>query len=430
LNDHDSLRSARREVRLLLAARGIRAFADGFVSILLPVYLTRLGIPVFEIGAITTAMLLGPAVITLAVGLIAHRRRIDRLLTGAAVLMVLSGIGFACATEFWPLLVIAFVGTLNPTASEVGVFVPLEQTVLSNTVAPVHRTSMFASYSLVGFLVGALGCLFAGAPEILARIAPIALDQALRGMFVGYALLGVAAFMIYRRLNLPLVPASRALPTPPLGPSRRIVYTLAALFSLDSFGGGFFVQSLMALWLFEHFGLSLTAAASLFFWTGVLSAFSYPVAAWLARRIGLVNTMVFTHLPSNVCLMLVPFAPGLESAIALLLVRSALSQMDVPARSSYVMAVVTPPERPAAASITAAPRSIAGAASPILAGYLLGLSAFGWPLVIGGAFNSVYDLLLLWMFRRVRPPEEVYDSGPAASREGGLAAERQLLPRG
>jgi MFS family permease len=218
--------------------------------------------------------------------------------------------------------------------------------------------------------------------------------------------------------------------TTPLGPSRRIVYTLAALFSLDSFGGGFFVQSLMALWLFEHLGLSLTAAASLFFWTGLLSAFSYPVAAWLARRIGLVNTMVVTHLPSNVCLMLVPFAPGLESAIALLLVRSALSQMDVPARTSYVMAIVTPPERPAAASLTAAPRSIAGAASPILAGYLLGLSAFGWPLVIGGGFNSVYDLLLLWMFRRLRPPEEVADSGPAASRESGLAAERQLLPRG
>jgi MFS family permease len=194
--------------------------------------------------------------------------------------------------------------------------------------------------------------------------------------------------------------------TGPLGPSRRVVFTLAALFSLDSFGGGFFVQSLLALWLFDHFGLSLTAAGSLFFWSGLLSAFSYPVAVRLARRIGLVNTMVFTHLPSNLCLMLVPLAPGLGIAIALLLLRSTLSQMDVPARTSYVMAVVTPPERPAAASITAAPRSIAGAASPILAGYLLGLSSFGWPLVIGGSINSLYDLLLLFMFRKVRPPEE------------------------
>ncbi len=399
----------------------MRAFADGFVSILLPVYLTRLGISVFEIGAITTAMLLGPAVITLTVGLIAHRLRIDQLLTGAAVLMVLSGIGYAYATEFWPLLVIAFVGTLNPTASEVGVFVPLEHTVLSNTVAPLHRTSMFTSYSLVGSLVGALGCLFAGAPELLVRSAPVDLEQALRGMFVGYALLGVAAFMIYHRLNLPVIPVPRGLATTPLGPSRRTVYTLATLFSLDAFGGGFFVQSLMALWLFEHFGLSLTAAASLFFWTGMLSTFSYPIAAWIARRIGLVNTMVFTHLPSNLCLVLVPFAPGIEIAIALLLVRSALSQMDVPARTSYVMAVVTPPERPAAASITAAPRSIAGAASPILAGYLLGLSAFGWPLVIGGVFNGLYDLLLLWMFRSVRPPEEQLSDVPGrSSREAGL----------
>ena len=191
-----------------------------------------------------------------------------------------------------------------------------------------------------------------------------------------------------------------------LGPSRSVVYTLAGLFSLDSLGGGFYVQSLLALWLFEHFGLSLTAAAYLFFWSGVLSALSYPTAAWLARRIGLVNTMVYTHLPSNLCLILVPFAPRLDIAIGLLLVRSALCQMDVPARTSYVMAVVTPRERPAAAGITAAPGSIAGAVSPIMAGYLLGLSSFGWPLVIGGAINGLYDLVLLFMSRSVRPPEE------------------------
>jgi MFS family permease len=197
MNDRGLVRPGQREVRLLLAARGIRAFADGFVSILMPVYLTRVGIPAFEIGAITTAMLLGPAAMTLGVGLIALRLRMDRLLAGAAILMVFSGIGYAYATEFWPLLVIAFVGTLNPTASDVGVFVPLEQTVLSEAVAPAKRTSMFASYSLVGSLAGALGCLFAGAPEMLARIAPIAMDQALRGMFVSYALLGAAAFIIY-----------------------------------------------------------------------------------------------------------------------------------------------------------------------------------------------------------------------------------------
>ncbi len=396
----------RRNVRLVLTARGVRAFDDGFVSILVPVYLTSLGIGAFEVGVLTTAMLLGPAMMTLAIGLIAHRLRTVMLLIGATMLMVLSGIGYAFETGFWPLFVIALVGTLNPTASDVSVFAPLEQSLLSNAVLPKRRTSIFASYSLIGSLLGAVGCLFASAPEILARITPVPANRALQGMFLAYAFLGALAFMIYRQLKSPEETTASGPVTGPLGPSRQIVFTLAALFSLDSFGGGFFVQSLLALWLFDHFGLSLTAAGSLFFWSGLLSAFSYPIAVRLARRIGLVNTMVFTHLPSNVCLMLVPFAPTLGSAIALLLIRSTLSQMDVPARTSYVMAVVTPPERPAAASITAAPRSIAGAASPILAGYLLGLSSFGWPLVIGGGLNSLYDVLLLFMFRQVHPPEE------------------------
>jgi len=400
-SDHE-----RRNIRLLLTARGVRAFGDGFVSILVPVYLTGIGFGAFEVGVLTTAMLLGPAMMTLAIGLIAHRLKTVRLLTTATTLMVLSGIGYAFETEFWPLLVIALVGTLSPTASDVSAFAPLEQTLLSNAVVPERRTNIFATYSLIGSVLSAVGCLFASAPEIVARASPIPPNRALQGMFLVYAFLGAIAFMIYRQLKSPVEATISEPAIGPLGPSRRIVFTLAALFSLDSFGGGFFVQSLLALWLFDHFGLSLTAAGSLFFWSGLLSAFSYPVAVRLARRIGLVNTMVFTHLPSNVCLMLVPLAPTLGIAIALLLIRSTLSQMDVPARTSYVMAVVTPPERPAAASITSAPRSIAGAASPIFAGYLLGLSSFGWPLIIGGGLNSLYDLLLLFMFRKVRPPEE------------------------
>jgi predicted MFS family arabinose efflux permease len=185
-----------------------------------------------------------------------------------------------------------------------------------------------------------------------------------------------------------------------------MVYTLSALFSLDAFGGGFVVQSLLALWLFQRFELSVAAAGTIFFWTGVLSAGSYLVAARLAQRLGLINTMVYTHLPSNVLLMLVPFMPSLPLALALLFARSALSQMDVPTRNSYVMAVVPPAERAAAASVTAVPRSLASAASPLLSGYLLGLSTFGWPLVIAGVLKGTYDLLLLRMFARVKPPEE------------------------
>jgi predicted MFS family arabinose efflux permease len=224
-------------------------------------------------------------------------------------------------------------------------------------------------------------------------------------MFVVYALLGLVAFGLYRRLSASLEEDQHA--RAPLRESRRIVYTLAALFSLDALGGGFIVQSLLALWLFERFNLSIATAGTIFFWTGLLSAGSYLVAARLAQRIGLVNTMVFTHLPSNVLLFLVPFMPNLPLALALLLARSALSQMDVPTRSSYVVAVVPPAERAAAASVTSVPRSLATAASPLLAGYLLGISTFGWPLVIGGVLKAVYDLLLLAMFARVRPPEEV-----------------------
>jgi predicted MFS family arabinose efflux permease len=181
---------------------------------------------------------------------------------------------------------------------------------------------------------------------------------------------------------------------------------MAALFSIDSFAGGFAVQSLLALWLFNKFGLSVSTAGLFFFWSGVFAAFSFPVSVWLSRRIGLVNTMVFTHIPSSLCLILAAVAPSLEATLVLLLIRAALSQMDVPTRSSYVMAVVTPPERPAAASITSVPRSLAAAASPALAGALFAAGFQAWPLVICGVLKILYDLALLWMFRHVKPPEE------------------------
>jgi predicted MFS family arabinose efflux permease len=194
--------------------------------------------------------------------------------------------------------------------------------------------------------------------------------------------------------------------------SKRRVYTLAGLFSLDAFAGGFVVQSMIALWLYQRFGLSLATAGVFFFWTGLLSALSFLVAVRIAGRIGLVNTMVFTHLPANVCLALVPFMPDLGWAIALLLVRAALSQMDVPTRSSYVMAIVAPAERPAAASVTSVPRSLASAASPFLAGWLLSVSSFGWPLFVAGTVKIAYDLLLLTFFGKVRPPEEPRETAP------------------
>jgi MFS family permease len=395
---------------LLLSARGLRAFADGFVALLLPVYLTQLGFDAFATGILTTATLLGSAVLTLGVGVTAHFLEPRRLLVASSLLMFATGICFALFGEFWPLVIIGFVGTLNPTSGDVSLFLPLEQSLLSHGVADDKRTALFARYSLVGSLFGALGALAAAVPEFATAILPLDFTGALKAMFVLYGLFGLMTFTLYRRL--PQESAGDVGPVKqPLAQSRRIVFTLAALFSLDSFGGGFFVQSLLALWLFDRFGLSLAMAASFFFWSGVLTAFSYLVAVRIAGRIGLVNTMVFTHIPSSLCVILVPFVPQLGIVLALLLVRAALSQMDVPTRSSYVMAVVTPPERAAAASITAVPRSLASAMSPVLAGWLMSVSAFAWPLLIGGALKIVYDLLLLAMFRRIKPPEEAGRSG-------------------
>jgi MFS family permease len=206
--------------------------------------------------------------------------------------------------------------------------------------------------------------------------------------------------------RLPRAEVKETAPATPLGPSRRTVYKLAALFSLDAFAGGFTVQSLMALWLFERFDLSLAAASAFFFWSNVLAAFSYPVAARLGTRFGLVNTMVFTHIPSSVCLILAAFSSNLTMVLTLLLVRSALSQMDVPTRTSYVMAVVTPAERTAAASVTAVPRSLASSISPAISGALLSTAFAGLPLIICGVLKIVYDLSLLFSFRHIKPPEE------------------------
>jgi len=302
------------------------------------------------------------------------------------------------------LLVIAFAGTINPSAGNVSVFVPLEHAALAYEAGDQDRTRMFARYSLAGALAAAMGALVAGAPQLMA---PLGLDRlsAMRGMFVLYALLGVAGHLLYARLPQRPIPANTA-PSAALGPSRAIVIRLAALFSLDAFAGGFVVQSLLALWLFQRFHLSLAAAGVFFFCASLLAALSYPVAARLSRRFGLVNTMVFTHIPSSIALILAALAPTLGLALALLLVRAALSQMDVPTRSSYVMAVVTEAERPAAASFTSVPRSLASAASPAMAGALLAAFAFAWPLLICGALKIVYDFLLLAQFRHLKPPEE------------------------
>jgi MFS family permease len=388
----------------VFAARALRDFGDGFVAILLPVYLTALGLSAFDVGLVATLALLGSALLTLGVGFLGARHDVRTLLVAASALMIATGIAYAAASDYAVLLVVAFVGTINPSGGSTSVFVPLEHTVLSGAVPAGRRTWAFARYSLIGALAGAVGALVAATPDWLAGFG-IGTIAAIKLMFGFYALLGVLGGIAYHRI--PRRPLERsAAPASALGPSRRIVYKLAALFSIDSFAGGFVVQSLLALWLFERFDLSLAAASAFFFWSGVLSAFSFPVAAWIGSRIGLINTMVFTHIPSSLCLIGAAFAPSLELALALLLVRAALSQMDVPTRSSYVMAVVTEAERPAAASVTAVPRSLASAASPAIAGALFAAGFQIWPLLLCGGLKIAYDLMLLAAFRRIKPPEE------------------------
>lgn len=396
------LRPWLRPATCLFAARALRDFGDGFVAILLPVYLLALGFTPLEVGIIATASLLGSALLTIAVGFLGPRFDHRQLLLAAASLMIATGVAFAAVHDYALLLVVAFAGTINPSAGSVSVFVPIEHAALTREVSDANRTTMFARYSLAGALASAVGALAAAIPDVMTTVG-LGQLAAIKLMFVLYAVVGLLGGLFYARIPK-RPPASEAAAA--LGPSRAIVFRLAALFSLDAFAGGFVVQSLLALWLFERFDLSLSAAGVFFFWSGVLSAFSFPVAAWLSRHIGLVNTMVFTHIPSSIALMLAALAPNLSVALALLLIRAALSQMDVPTRSSYVMAVVTEAERAAAASFTSVPRSLAAAASPALAGALFAASYKAWPLLICGALKITYDLLLLAQFRHIKPPEE------------------------
>jgi MFS family permease len=380
-------RSIRTDIALLYVARGVRGLGDGFAIIILPAYLSAIGFNSGQIGVIVSASLLGTALLTLAVGFIAPRHDLRNFLLGGAILMACTGLAFPSFELFAVIAIVAFVGTINPSTGDLGMLVPLEHAMLAQGVSDHERTRTFARYSLIGALSMATGSL-----------------AAFKIMLYIYAVLGLLCAALYWRL--PHMRMDEARPSAPLGPSRKVVYKLAALFSLDAFAGGFVVQSLLALWLFIRFDMSLSAASVFFFWTSTLSAFSYPVAAWLSKRFGLINTMVFTHIPSSIFLIAAAFSPNLILALALLLVRAALSQMDVPTRTSYVMAVVTPAERTAAASVTAVPRSLASSLSPALAGAMLAMPFSGLPLVLCGVLKIAYDLALLRSFQHVKPPEE------------------------
>jgi MFS family permease len=371
------------------------------VSVLLASHLSALGWSPIEIGAVVTGTLLGSAALTLGVGLMGGRLPRRTVLLAASVVMLATGLGFFGLTAFWPILAVAVVGTLNPSSGDVSVFLPIEQAVLSEAVPAAGRTLAFARYNLSGNLAGALGALASGIPTAVALRLHANPVTAPRWGFLIYAVIAVVIALLYLGLS-PAIETGAPRPTKPLARSRAVVVRLSLLFCLDALGGGFVVQSLLALWLFRRFDLSLATAGAVFFATGVLAAFSQLLSAFIAARLGLIKTMVYTHLPANALLVLAAFMPNATLAIVMLLLRMSMSSMDVPARQSYVMSVVPPEERAAAASVTNVPRSLAAATTPLLAGAMLAHSSFGWPLICGGLAKILYDVLLLIQFRARR----------------------------
>jgi MFS family permease len=397
-----------RDGRLLLVACGIRNAAYSALSVVLGAYLAALGLSPAEVGRVFACALAGSAAATVAVALAADRVGRRRVLLAGAVLMAAGGAAFALARDPAVLALAAVAAAINPSGKEVGPFLAVETAALPQTTSEGRRTAVFAAYNLVMSSAVALGALAVGLPAAAGLTGPAA-DRAL---VWGYAAAGALLLPVFASLSPAVEPPAGAAPGGPpaarfgLGRSRGIVARLAALFAVDAFAGGFIVQGLVAYWFHLRFGLEPATIAPLFFAANLAAALSYLAAPRIARRIGLLNTMVFTHLPSNVVLLLVPLAPGWRTAAALLVVRSLLSQLDVPTRQSYVMAVVAPDERSAAAGLTGLARTVATAAAPALAGPALATPALGLPFLVAGGLKIGYDLALLALFRAVKPPEE------------------------
>jgi MFS family permease len=393
------------DARRLLAVQALRAFAYGLGSVLIGVALARAGRSGAEVGLVLGALLAGTALVSLL--LARYGDRVGRRRSYRLLLTVMGAAGTVFALTTWPpaLIVAALTGTVSTEVVESGPFTSLEQAMLPHTVNPAGRTRLFGRYNVVATLAGALGALAAGGPALLGRWLP-ALPATQRWL-LAYPLAAALGLAVAARLS-PAVEAGRAAadphaPTRPLHRSGRLVYRLAGLFALDSFGGGFVVQAFIAYWLARRFGASPQLLGLVFFAVGLLQALSFQLAVRLADRIGLLATMVFTHLPSNLLLAAVAFAPNLASALVLLLARFALSQMDVPTRQAYVVGVVDPSERTAAAAYTNTARYAVRPLAPLVAGALLHGAWLGAPFVVAGALKSAYDLGLYRLFRNVRP---------------------------
>ncbi len=402
-----------RDVALLFAARAVRMFGYGFLAVVLVLYLSALGLSGSAIGVLLALTLLGDVVVSLWLTTHADRLGRRRVLTVGAILMLAAGLAFAATPVYAVLLAAATVGVISPSGNEVGPFLAVEQASLSQLVGDRRRTTVFARYQLVGSFATASGALAAGALAEVAIQSGASATEAYRLVIVGYAVVGVILAALFSRVS-PRVEVAAPAPAVAtirtrlgLHRSQGVVLRLSALFALDAFAGGFVIQSFIAFWFQQRFGTDPAVLGGLLFGANVLAGVSALAAGRLAARFGLVRTMVFSHLPSNLLLLLVPFMPTFESAAAILLVRFSISQMDVPTRQSYTMAIVAPDERSAAAGVTGIARSLGVAASPLIAAPLfLNAALAGAPFVIAGGLKVAYDLLLYRGFRAQQPPGE------------------------
>jgi MFS family permease len=411
-----------RDGYILFSTRILRLFAYGFLSVILALYLSQLGLSEVSIGLLITLTLLGDTVISLWITTHADRLGRRRMLITGAILMILAAALFAATRNFYLLLFAATIGVISPSGNEVGPFLSIEQASLTQLIADHIRTRIFAWYNLVGSFATALGALAGGGLSQLLQEQGYSPLLSYRVVVMGYGLIGLLMIFLFTRLsttieisdkgakNIQGVRSGNTNTSSFLGlhGSKKIVLHLASLFSLDAFAGGFVIQSLIALWFHQKFGVEPAVLGAIFFGANILAGISALSAAWVASKIGLINTMVFTHLPSNILLILVPFMPNLGLAIALLLLRFSISQMDVPTRQSYTMAVVAPDERSAASGITSVARTIGASLSPVFTGMILSNPLLlGLPFVISGMLKIGYDLALYFNFRVLKPPEEL-----------------------
>jgi MFS family permease len=390
---------------LLFATCGVRSFAYGFLSVVLGLYLDAIGLTTTAIGWIFAAALAGGAVMTIVITTVADRFGRKTLLILGAVLMGIAGWVFAISNDPLFLTLAAIFGTISPSGKEVGPFLSVEQAILPQTAEDQHRTTVFSAYNLIGSLCGALGALAVGLPSLFS----IPQITGYRFLIWGYVICAVVMMAVFALLSPAIETKNQTVSQKRVigvQRSRGVVAKLAGLFALDAFAGGFIVQSIVAYWFYLRYKTDLNALGEIFFGTNLLAALSFLAAPAIARRFGLLNTMVFTHLPSNILLLLVPLMPNLELAVVMLLVRNLLSQLDVPTRQSYSMAVVDADERAASAGILSVARNGGAALAPLFTGAVLAVPSLGLPFLLAGGLKVVYDLWIFAVFRKVKPPEE------------------------